>query len=137
MANRMVLNVADGFHVVDALMLFRENVAPQWEDPMNADGGHFQFQFKVRCVCGSSLGVVLQNSRRFVMGRSTSQCGHILCCGAKLLPERAEAAAKHCIRGRLVSLGDQSSWNSIEQRPEGDGQEVGVKGRVSLRCSPS
>mmetsp|Transcript_44591 Transcript_44591/g.126005 ORF Transcript_44591/g.126005 Transcript_44591/m.126005 type:complete len:232 (+) Transcript_44591:54-749(+) len=51
-ANRMVHSVSDGgFNVVDALMIFCEGVAPQWEDQANAEGGHFQFQFK-----GSSGG---------------------------------------------------------------------------------
>lgn len=31
---------------VDALMVFRDGITPQWEDPVNASGGHFQFQFK-------------------------------------------------------------------------------------------
>jgi len=30
--------------VVDALMLFREGIKPEWEDAVNAEGGHFQFQ---------------------------------------------------------------------------------------------
>ncbi|CAE8610194.1 unnamed protein product [Polarella glacialis] len=46
LTKRMVLNVADGFHILDALMVFREGVLPQWEDVANADGGHFQFQLK-------------------------------------------------------------------------------------------
>jgi len=46
LSHRMVLNVADGFHIVDALMIFRDGITPQWEDPANADGGHLQFQFR-------------------------------------------------------------------------------------------
>mmetsp|Transcript_37093 Transcript_37093/g.86345 ORF Transcript_37093/g.86345 Transcript_37093/m.86345 type:complete len:232 (-) Transcript_37093:87-782(-) len=45
-SHRMVLNVSDGFHIVDALMVFRDGIKPQWEDEANAEGGHFQFQFK-------------------------------------------------------------------------------------------
>lgn len=45
-SNRMVHNNADGFLIVDALMVFRDGITPQWEDEANADGGHFQFQFK-------------------------------------------------------------------------------------------
>lgn len=43
---RMVREQPDGLHVIDAIMIFRENVRPEWEDPMNATGGHFQFQLK-------------------------------------------------------------------------------------------
>lgn len=32
--------------VVDALMIFREGVKPEWEDAVNAKGGHFQFLLK-------------------------------------------------------------------------------------------
>lgn len=43
---RMVREQPDGLHVIDAIMIFRENVRPEWEDPSNANGGHFQFQLK-------------------------------------------------------------------------------------------
>jgi len=33
-------------HVVDAIMIFREGIRPEWEDKVNAQGGHFQFQLK-------------------------------------------------------------------------------------------
>jgi translation initiation factor 4E len=33
-------------NIVDALMLFRDGVRPEWEDSTNATGGHFQFQLK-------------------------------------------------------------------------------------------
>mmetsp|Transcript_29938 Transcript_29938/g.79776 ORF Transcript_29938/g.79776 Transcript_29938/m.79776 type:complete len:229 (-) Transcript_29938:70-756(-) len=46
LSHRMVLNVTDGFHIIDALMVFREGITPQWEDEANAQGGHLQFQFK-------------------------------------------------------------------------------------------
>lgn len=34
----------EGKSVVECLMLFREGVKPEWEDPLNANGGHFQLQ---------------------------------------------------------------------------------------------
>ncbi|CAE7252442.1 NCBP [Symbiodinium natans] len=36
----------DAPHVVDALMIFRDGVLPQWEDAANCEGGHLQFHFK-------------------------------------------------------------------------------------------
>lgn len=33
-------------NVVDALMVFRDGIKPEWEDAVNASGGHFQFQLK-------------------------------------------------------------------------------------------
>ncbi len=41
---RMVREQVDGLHVIDAIMIFRENIRPEWEDKLNATGGHFQFQ---------------------------------------------------------------------------------------------
>uniref|UniRef100_A0A7S1RS49 Eukaryotic translation initiation factor 4E n=1 Tax=Alexandrium catenella TaxID=2925 RepID=A0A7S1RS49_ALECA len=43
---RMVREQTDGLHVIDAIMIFREDIRPEWEDKMNAAGGHFQFQLK-------------------------------------------------------------------------------------------
>eukprot|EP00933_Yihiella_yeosuensis_P062174 TRINITY_DN65121_c0_g1_i1.p1 TRINITY_DN65121_c0_g1~~TRINITY_DN65121_c0_g1_i1.p1 ORF type:complete len:236 (+),score=32.29 TRINITY_DN65121_c0_g1_i1:78-785(+) len=37
---------------VDALMVFRDGVQPQWEDAANAEGGHFQFQLKAAMGAG-------------------------------------------------------------------------------------
>eukprot|EP00434_Breviolum_minutum_P040056 symbB.v1.2.035587.t1/scaffold4802.1/size34586/1 len=42
----------DGLRVIDALMIFRDNIRPEWEDKMNASGGHFQFQLKPNCGGG-------------------------------------------------------------------------------------
>jgi translation initiation factor 4E len=50
--NRLVREDSDGVHVVDALMIFREGVKPEWEDKMNAHGGHFQFQLKNNLPAG-------------------------------------------------------------------------------------
>merc|ERR1719329_2091575 len=43
---RIVREQPDGLHVIDAIMIFRDNVRPEWEDPLNANGGHFQFQLR-------------------------------------------------------------------------------------------
>mmetsp|Transcript_1527 Transcript_1527/g.4182 ORF Transcript_1527/g.4182 Transcript_1527/m.4182 type:complete len:230 (+) Transcript_1527:64-753(+) len=45
---KMVRERADGVHTVDAIMLFKSPIRPKWEDPKNADGGHFQFQIRPR-----------------------------------------------------------------------------------------
>ena len=43
-AKRMVREQPDGLHVIDAIMIFRDNIRPEWEDKMNAGGGHFELQ---------------------------------------------------------------------------------------------
>lgn len=41
-----VRGTAEARKTVDALMVFRDGVKPEWEDSTNATGGHFQFQLK-------------------------------------------------------------------------------------------
>jgi len=43
---KFVRETAESRSVVDALMVFRDGVKPEWEDSTNATGGHFQFQLK-------------------------------------------------------------------------------------------
>jgi len=43
---KFVRETAETKSVVDALMVFREGIKPEWEDSTNATGGHFQFQLK-------------------------------------------------------------------------------------------
>jgi len=43
---KFVRETAETKSVVDALMVFREGIKPEWEDSTNALGGHFQFQLK-------------------------------------------------------------------------------------------
>merc|ERR1712048_224620 len=51
--NKFVRETPEGRSVVDALMVFREGIKPQWEDPANANGGHLSFQFKASLGGGS------------------------------------------------------------------------------------
>jgi len=43
---KFVRETAESRSVVDALMVFREGIKPEWEDPVNTGGGHFQFQLR-------------------------------------------------------------------------------------------
>lgn len=45
-ASRMIYHEGEAAHAVDALMVFQDGVAPQWEDKANINGGHFVFQLK-------------------------------------------------------------------------------------------
>lgn len=48
--NKKFVRVADdgsgAQNVVDAIMIFRDGIKPEWEDKINMHGGHFQFQLK-------------------------------------------------------------------------------------------
>lgn len=39
-------------HGIDAISIFREGIRPEWEDKLNATGGHFQFQLKPEIGAG-------------------------------------------------------------------------------------
>merc|ERR1711972_108995 len=86
LSNRMVLNVTDGFHIVDALMIFRDGVAPQWEDKANADGGHFQFQLKPS-LGGGQLDEYWNNLVLGVIGATIEPVGMIT--GVRLVDKLA------------------------------------------------
>jgi len=51
-------------HVVDALMIFKDGIRPEWEDAANAAGGHFTFQLKA--VIGG--GVIDEYWNNIVLG---------------------------------------------------------------------
>lgn len=50
----------DSRTIVDCLMVFREGIKPEWEDPVNARGGHFQVHLKGQL--GGSLVDEIWNS---------------------------------------------------------------------------
>lgn len=46
--HRMISKAQDGPpQMVDAMMIFRDNVKPMWEDPLNANGGHFEARYQL------------------------------------------------------------------------------------------
>ena len=47
--------VSFGESIVDSIMIFREGISPEWEDPLNAEGGHLQFHWKPSNVAGPEL----------------------------------------------------------------------------------
>jgi translation initiation factor 4E len=61
---KFVRETAESRNVVDALMVFREGIKPEWEDSTNATGGHFQFQLKP----GIGGGVIDEYWNNIVLG---------------------------------------------------------------------
>mmetsp|Transcript_17205 Transcript_17205/g.49158 ORF Transcript_17205/g.49158 Transcript_17205/m.49158 type:complete len:235 (-) Transcript_17205:240-944(-) len=59
---------------IDALMIFREGIEPQWEDEANAKGGHFQIQLKP--PSGGGLIDEYWNNLVLAMIGETMDCGH-------------------------------------------------------------
>ena len=58
---------------IDSIMLFREGVLPQWEDPVNATGGHFQFHWKPAGVLPAQLDEYWNNVVLALIG-NTIEC---------------------------------------------------------------
>eukprot|EP00929_Paragymnodinium_shiwhaense_P098964 TRINITY_DN604_c1_g1_i1.p1 TRINITY_DN604_c1_g1~~TRINITY_DN604_c1_g1_i1.p1 ORF type:complete len:238 (+),score=66.21 TRINITY_DN604_c1_g1_i1:140-853(+) len=50
---KFVRETAEGRSIVDALMIFRDGIKPEWEDAKNETGGHFQLQLKPTIGGGS------------------------------------------------------------------------------------
>lgn len=66
----------DQLNVVDALMVFREGVRPEWEDTVNATGGHFQFLLKPK-LGGGQIDEYWNNLVLGVIGGSIEPAGII------------------------------------------------------------
>mmetsp|Transcript_145779 Transcript_145779/g.252381 ORF Transcript_145779/g.252381 Transcript_145779/m.252381 type:complete len:238 (-) Transcript_145779:145-858(-) len=65
---KFVRETAESRSVVDALMVFREGVKPQWEDPLNETGGHFQFQLRPQVDKGLEKGLIDEYWNNIVLG---------------------------------------------------------------------
>lgn len=59
-------------------MIFRDNVRPEWEDKLNATGGHFQFQLKPN-VGGGQAGYVEYCWPSFGDPSTPADCRHKTC----------------------------------------------------------
>lgn len=76
---RMVREGQDGKqHLVDALMIFRDGIKPEWEDPMNANGGHFEYKLRQgQITSGSQVDEYWNNLVLGLVG-STIDCNHLI-----------------------------------------------------------
>merc|ERR1712007_146261 len=92
---RMVREQSDGLHVVDALMIFRESIRPEWEDEKNANGGHFQFQLKPN-VGGGQIDEYWNNLVLGMVG-ATIEPAHMI-AGLRLVDKLTGPRAANIIR---------------------------------------
>nr|AMA65229.1 eIF4E-1c [Amphidinium carterae] len=108
LTNRMVLSSGDGigFHIVDAVMLFREGVTPQWEDPTNADGGHLQFQFKAS-IGGGRIDEYWNNVVLAVIGATLEPNEFIT--GVRLVDKLSAGAASSAGQNQRGDRGGNST----------------------------
>jgi len=94
---RMVREQPDGkgLAVIDAIMIFRDNIRPEWEDKMNAQGGHFQFQLKPT-VGGGQLDEYWNNLVLGMIGATMEPANMIT--GIRLVDKLSGPRAANVIR---------------------------------------
>jgi translation initiation factor 4E len=80
---KFVRETSGNRNVVDALMLFREGVRPEWEDSTNASGGHFQFQLRPNLVSGGAIDELWNNIVLGMIGGTIEPADMV--CGVRLV----------------------------------------------------
>lgn len=88
----------DGLYSVDSLMLFREGIRPEWEDPANEKGGHLQWQLKPSLGAGQ-IDEYWNNIIMGLIGGSVEPAE--LITGVRLVDKLRQAKAHQCVRLEL------------------------------------
>jgi len=115
---RMVREHGDGqINVIDALMVFRDNVKPEWEDPANATGGHFQFQLKPT-IGGGQIDEYWNNLILGIIG-NTIEPAHMI-TGIRLVDKLSGPRAANVIRIEVwfSNYDDTNSVNLLRRNVE-------------------
>jgi len=114
---RMVREQPDGLHVIDAIMIFRENIRPEWEDKMNAQGGHFQFQLKPN-VGGGQIDEYWNNLVLGMIGATIEPANMIT--GVRLVDKLSGPRAANVIRLEVwfTNYDDTQSVNLLRRNVE-------------------
>jgi translation initiation factor 4E len=76
-------------------MLFKEGVRPEWEDPQNAHGGHFQYVFKPSSIHGPQLDEYWNNIVIGLVGGMIEPIDMVT--GVRLL-DKSTSSRNSCIR---------------------------------------
>lgn len=103
---RMVREQEDGLHVIDAIMIFRDNIRPEWEDKMNAKGGHFQYQLKPS-TGGGQIDEYWNNLVLGIIG-ATIEPTHMI-TGVRLVDKLSGPRAANVIRVEVWFTNDEDA----------------------------
>ncbi|EER06181.1 initiation factor e4, putative [Perkinsus marinus ATCC 50983] len=91
-----------GLRVVESMMIFRDGVTPEWENPLNAVGGHLQFSLSPH-IGGKQIDEYWNNLVLAVVGGSLAPNGMVtglrLC--DKLFSKRGGPSHQGCVRIEL------------------------------------
>jgi len=114
---RMVREQPDGLHVIDAVMIFRENIRPEWEDKMNATGGHFQFQLKPS-LGGGQVDEYWNNLVLGMIGATIEPANMIT--GMRLVDKLSGPRAANVIRLEIwfTNFDDQAAVQALKRSVE-------------------
>jgi len=114
---RMVREQSDGIHVIDAIMIFRDNIKPEWEDKANATGGHFQFQLKP-AIGGGQIDEYWNNLILGIIG-NTIEPAHMI-TGIRLVDKLSGPRAANVLRIEVWFSGydDTTSVNLLRRNVE-------------------
>mmetsp|Transcript_71247 Transcript_71247/g.189027 ORF Transcript_71247/g.189027 Transcript_71247/m.189027 type:complete len:240 (-) Transcript_71247:37-756(-) len=139
---KFVREVDGSRSIVDALMVFREGIKPEWEDPVNASGGHFQFQLPAS-LGGGPVDEKWNNIVLGLVGGSIEPAEMIT--GVRLVDkivlksrnpavrievwfsnmddadkvDLLESNLQKCMAARLDGTCGQPDWGKIERKPHG------------------
>jgi len=104
---RMVREEEDGLVQVDALMIFRDGVRPEWEDEMNAKGGHIEYLLKPS-LGGGQIDEYWNNLVLGLIGSAIDPAGMIT--GVRLVDKLSGPRGTNKIRLEVwFSKGDDDS----------------------------
>mmetsp|Transcript_160114 Transcript_160114/g.513707 ORF Transcript_160114/g.513707 Transcript_160114/m.513707 type:complete len:228 (-) Transcript_160114:74-757(-) len=114
---RMVREQPDGLHIIDALMIFRDGVRPEWEDKLNSAGGHFQYQLKPN-IGGGQVDEYWNNLVLGLIGAAIEPANMIT--GIRLVDKLSGPRAANAIRLEVwfTNYDDTQAVNTLRRNVE-------------------
>lgn len=102
---------------IDAIMIFKEGISPEWEDAKNACGGHFQIQMKPN-VGGGQIDEYWNNVVLAVVGGTLEPTDMIT--GIRLVDKLSGPKVANAIRIELwfTKYADTSAVNTLKKNFE-------------------
>ncbi|CAJ1338638.1 unnamed protein product [Effrenium voratum] len=102
---------------IDAIMIFKDGVRPEWEDPLNASGGHFQVQLKPS-LGGAQIDEYWNNIVLGIVGGTIEP--YDIITGVRLVDKLAGAKAAGILRIELwfARYEDTAAMNQLRKNME-------------------
>mmetsp|Transcript_66957 Transcript_66957/g.157867 ORF Transcript_66957/g.157867 Transcript_66957/m.157867 type:complete len:233 (+) Transcript_66957:122-820(+) len=127
---------------IDAIMIFKKGVKPEWEDPQNANGGHFQVQLKSN-IGGAQIDEYWNNIVLGMVGGTVEPYDMIT--GVRLVDKLSGAKAAGVLRIELwfSRYENQDAVNQLKKNMEKcmgerlDGSSAAISMKVELKAHGS